>query len=237
MVFPAHFSFVRCRGSAGGGWRSGATSDRTMTSRKFLRENFPNFPPAWSPSSSDSSPLRANFCRRTGMAAAIPGSQQSPFNGGSAPGIGDVSALQKSISAVSGAFLTSLLVTPLDVVRVRLQAQQPTIPTPSNGGGSGLNSTARLGYSTLGGESKLGVTTCCREVFFSRSWVNGTGSAIQCEYNAGFASPVLQSGYCAAEETGKRTFQGTWEGLVKIARYEGVTSLWRGLSPTLYALF
>jgi len=170
------------------------------------------------------------------MAAAVPGSQQPAFDTSSVPSMSrDVSTIQKSISAVTGAFLTSLLVTPLDVVRVRLQAQQPTTPTPANGGGSILSNTARLGYSTLGGDSKLSVTTCCREVFFSRSWgVNG--SAIQCEYNNGFGSPVLESGYCAAEETGKRTFQGTWEGLVKIARYEGVTSLWRGLSPTLYGL-
>jgi len=171
------------------------------------------------------------------MAAAIPGSQPSLLNASLPPAMSrDVSTIQKSISAVSGAFLTSLLVTPLDVVRVRLQAQQPTIRTPADGAESILSGAPRLGYSTLGGDSKLGVTTCCREVFFSRSWgVNG--SAIQCEYNSGFTSPVLESGYCAAEETGKRTFQGTWEGLVKIARYEGVTSLWRGLSPTLYALF
>lgn len=38
---------------------------------------------------------------------------------------------------------------------------------------------------------------------------------------------------CIVEQTSLRRFEGTWEGLVKIARYEGVTSLWRGLSPTL----
>lgn len=35
------------------------------------------------------------------------------------------------------------------------------------------------------------------------------------------------------EQVSKRRFEGTWEGLVKIARHEGITSLWRGLSPTL----
>ena len=190
-------------------------------SRKFPRLSKPSLDPS-----------RTRVPSR--MAAAVPGSQQSAFN--PLPSMSrDVSTIQKSISAVTGAFLTSLLVTPLDVVRVRLQAQQPTTPTPANGGGSIPSTTPRLGYSTLGGDSKFGVTTCCREVFFQRSWgING--SAIRCEYNSGFASPVLESGYCAAEETGKRTFQGTWEGLVKIARYEGVTSLWRGLSPTLYGL-
>ena len=140
----------------------------------------------------------------------------------------NISALQKSISAISGAFMTSLLVTPLDVVRVRLQSQQSQ---PSQV----VASAPRLGYSTLGPDSRAGVTACCREVFFSRGFgVNGT--AVQCDY-VPFESPAIEQGICAVEESGKRTFQGTWEGLVKIARYEGITSLWRGLSPTLYFLF
>lgn len=38
---------------------------------------------------------------------------------------------------------------------------------------------------------------------------------------------------CAVEETQKRTFNSTFDGLKKIARNEGFTTLWRGLSPTL----
>lgn len=38
---------------------------------------------------------------------------------------------------------------------------------------------------------------------------------------------------CAVEETQKRTFNSTFDGLRKIARNEGITTLWRGLSPTL----
>jgi len=38
---------------------------------------------------------------------------------------------------------------------------------------------------------------------------------------------------CVVEQTSKRHISGTWEGLVKIARYEGLTSLYRGLSPTI----
>lgn len=38
---------------------------------------------------------------------------------------------------------------------------------------------------------------------------------------------------CAAEETQRRTFNSTLDGLRKIARNEGLTTLWRGLSPTL----
>jgi solute carrier family 25 protein 39/40 len=38
---------------------------------------------------------------------------------------------------------------------------------------------------------------------------------------------------CAVEETQRKTFTSTWDGLRKIARNEGPTTLWRGLSPTL----
>jgi len=136
----------------------------------------------------------------------------------------NISTIQKSISAISGAFMTSLLVTPLDVVRVRLQSQHPQPNQLSQ-------SAPRLGYSTLGPDSSARVTTCCREVFFSRGF-SVNGGTMQCDYIP-FESPALEQGVCAVQESGKRTFQGTWEGLVKIARYEGITSLWRGLSPTL----
>jgi len=38
---------------------------------------------------------------------------------------------------------------------------------------------------------------------------------------------------CAAEEAQRRTFNSTIDGLRKIARNEGILTLWRGLSPTL----
>ena len=38
---------------------------------------------------------------------------------------------------------------------------------------------------------------------------------------------------CAIEETQRRTFTSTLDGLRKIARHEGALTLWRGLSPTL----
>jgi len=38
---------------------------------------------------------------------------------------------------------------------------------------------------------------------------------------------------CAVEETQRRSINSTFDGLRKIARNEGITTLWRGLSPTL----
>ena len=45
------------------------------------------------------------------------------------------------------------------------------------------------------------------------------------------ASSIAQE--CAAEEAQRKTFNTTFDGLRKIARNEGLTTLWRGLSPTL----
>jgi solute carrier family 25, member 39/40 len=69
----------------------------------------------------------------------------------------------------------------------------------------------------------LGITACCREVF----WVGD--NAQFCIANSGAAAAAD----CAVEETQKRTFNSTLDGLRKIARNEGALSLWRGLSPTL----
>ena len=44
---------------------------------------------------------------------------------------------------------------------------------------------------------------------------------------------LTAGGECAVEETQKKAFNSTFDGLRKIARNEGFTTLWRGLSPTL----
>ena len=159
----------------------------------------------------------------------------------------DISLPQKMLSAVSGSILTSLLgepgcdyathitglitnlvaiVTPLDVVRVRLQSQQqsprsteskfsiPTTPRP---------------FSNL--PPNLGVTACCREVF----WVNN--NADFCVVNPGATSiggtASNTSLECSMEETQRRSYNSTIDGFRKIAKNEGFSTLWRGLGATL----
>ncbi|KAL8938915.1 MAG: hypothetical protein Q9216_003635 [Gyalolechia sp. 2 TL-2023] len=139
----------------------------------------------------------------------------------------DISASQKMLSAVSGSLLTSLLVTPLDVVRVRLQSQPnaSSLPRPPS---SSLPSFSSLPPS-------VGVTTCCREVF----WVNNTspvclaaGPSLTTSIDS-IASSASSAAECAIDETRRNTYNSTLDGLRKIARNEGLSSLWRGLSPTL----
>ncbi|KAK4556495.1 Carrier protein, mitochondrial [Recurvomyces mirabilis] len=134
------------------------------------------------------------------------------------------SITQKMLSAVTGSVLTSLLVTPLDVVRVRLQTQH----SPSSFSSTRLPSFLHL-------PPNLGVTACCREVF----WVQNHSQfcVAHPETAALSSSPAVIDeriiSDCAAEESQRRTFNSTLDGVRKIARNEGIWTLWRGLSPTL----
>lgn len=107
------------------------------------------------------------------------------------------------------------------MVRVRLQAQKSPSPTAK------LPSFLQL-------PPNLGVTACCREVF----WVQNQSQfcvAAPAHEAAAASAPVVESAIsdCAAAETQRRTINSTFDGLRKIARNEGFWTLWRGLSPTL----
>lgn len=115
--------------------------------------------------------------------------------------------------------LTVHVVTPLDVVRVRLQAQSN--PAPSIG-------SARL-PPFLQLPPNLGVTACCREVF----WVQNQSQFCVASPTGTIESVSSIASDCAAEETQRKSFTTTLDGLRKIARNEGIFTLWRGLSPTL----
>lgn len=126
-------------------------------------------------------------------------------------------------SCVSGQALSPAkidLVTPLDVVRVRLQSQSPT-PSP-------LNLSRFPAYAANFKElpPNLGVTACCKEVFF----VGNNGDF--CLAGNGTASAGAAAD-CAVEETQRKTFNSTLDGIRKIAKNEGPSTLWRGLTPTL----
>ncbi|KIW44741.1 uncharacterized protein PV06_03191 [Exophiala oligosperma] len=133
----------------------------------------------------------------------------------------DITTSQRMVSATWGSVLTSLLVTPLDVVRVRLQAQHA--PTP-------VNLSRFAAYSTNFKQlpPDLGINSCCREVF----WVGNNGQFCLAG-NAPTHIADAAGPECAVEETQRKTFNSTLDGLKKIARNEGYTTLWRGLSPTL----
>jgi len=106
------------------------------------------------------------------------------------------------------------------VVRVRLQSQPQQSPLTTI---SKLAASSPQSFSTL--PPNLGVTACCREVFFANNNADYCMAAPRIGEAAGTE--------CVVEETQRRTFNSTYDGLRKIARNEGFTALWRGLSPTL----
>ena len=107
---------------------------------------------------------------------------------------------------------TIILVTPFDVVRVRLQ-QQSAFPL----GTATTIAVKRHPVTTI--PTGVGITQCCKDVFWFPSTI---------DYCVASELDV-----CAVDEASRRRFKGTWDGLTKIARYEGVTTLWRGLGLTL----
>ncbi|KAK5948791.1 Carrier protein, mitochondrial [Knufia fluminis] len=144
----------------------------------------------------------------------------------SGTGQDQITVTQRMVSATIGSVLTSLLVTPLDVVRVRLQSQNPQPQPPP------INLTR---FSAYGADFEklpkdLGVKACCKEVFF----VGDNGQF--CLANNGAATTdaaAIAASDCAVEETQRKTINSTFDGLRKIARNEGPLTLWRGLTPTL----
>ncbi|RKF53173.1 Solute carrier family 25 member 39 [Golovinomyces cichoracearum] len=130
---------------------------------------------------------------------------------------------QKMISAMSGSFLSSLLVTPFDVVRVRLQSQPQPHSTSvyDHASAQVLSSSSKTSIS--------GLRSCCREVFFANNNLEYCLTASR----GGDLSQSMQQANCVLKELQNKSFTSTFDGLQKIARQEGFTTLWRGLSPTL----
>ncbi|XP_076121845.1 mitochondrial glutathione transporter SLC25A39 isoform X1 [Alosa pseudoharengus] len=121
------------------------------------------------------------------------------------PSVG-ITPVQQMLASGTGALLTSLFVTPLDVVKIRLQAQQ----TPF--------------HQALASE-----TVSWTKVIRPSKWrcflyCNGLMDHIY----------VCQNGTgCSSWYKTPTHFSGTLDAFVKITRHEGVRSLWSGLPPTL----
>ncbi|XP_032567330.1 LOW QUALITY PROTEIN: solute carrier family 25 member 39 [Chiroxiphia lanceolata] len=119
------------------------------------------------------------------------------------PGVG-ITPLQQMLASGTCAILTSLFVTPLDVVKIRLQAQR----TPFSKG------------NPAQGRCPWGAQPATWKCFL---YCNGLMDHLY----------VCQNGNgCTAWYKAPTHFTGTLDAFVKITRYEGIRSLWSGLPPT-----
>ncbi|KAK9246542.1 mitochondrial carrier domain-containing protein [Lipomyces tetrasporus] len=127
-----------------------------------------------------------------------------------------ITTFQRMLSACSGSLVNSLVATPFDVIRVRLQLQECVQPSPSPLKSYPLPQMNPAQLVT----ADLGVKTCCRDIFSMPASVD---YCVASHFDE-----------CAVQQYSQRQlFRGTWDGFAKITRNEGITALWRGLSPTL----
>lgn len=116
---------------------------------------------------------------------------------------------ERMLSAGAGSVLTSLILTPMDVVRIRLQQQQ-MIPDCSCDGAAEVPNAVSSGskmktFTNVGGQNLNNA-----KIF----WESACFQELHCKNSS-------------------LKFNGTLEAFTKIASVEGITSLWRGISLTL----
>ncbi|XP_029428754.1 solute carrier family 25 member 39 isoform X2 [Rhinatrema bivittatum] len=121
---------------------------------------------------------------------------------------GGITPLQQMLASGTGALFTSLFVTPLDVVKIRLQAQKAPF--------SKVLSVESVPWTNPIPQPKWRCFLYC----------NGLMDHVY----------VCQNGTSCTPWYRTRTpthFSGTLDAFVKIIRHEGIKSLWSGLPPTL----
>ncbi|KAJ9073316.1 Carrier protein, mitochondrial [Entomophthora muscae] len=121
---------------------------------------------------------------------------------------------QKMVSACAGSFMTSLVVTPFDVIKTRLQFQSIADNIPRQ----------RLQVPQL---AEIDYFFCRSAAYRSLLYSEWPLPYTQLASSFSISDPVPNT----------LKFTGTIDALSKIARHEGISRLWRGLSPTLLQSF
>ncbi|KAK2141555.1 hypothetical protein LSH36_1082g00031 [Paralvinella palmiformis] len=139
----------------------------------------------------------------------------------------EITPVQQMFSSCFGAVITSFIVTPLDVVKIRLQAQQQ----PLKQGKcfiyhNGLMDCLCL-CSRCNSGSPMQATVKTDPWYYRPSKFSGT---LSCELHS-YKTAATEDGYIYLERT--LHLNGTMDAFAKIAKSEGITSLWSGLPPTL----
>ncbi|KAH7474334.1 hypothetical protein PRIC1_013540 [Phytophthora ramorum] len=131
--------------------------------------------------------------------------------------------LKKAAAASSGALLTSLFVTPLDVAKVRIQSQIQTAMAPVK-----ALSDLRVTHSTVGSVAEL----CrCRTRCVCNRCVTRPVEKLQASRRGGKALPAMRMSCSRA--VAPPQLQGTSHALRHIFQTEGLQGLFAGLSPAM----
>ncbi|KAI8636066.1 mitochondrial carrier domain-containing protein [Parasitella parasitica] len=125
---------------------------------------------------------------------------------------------EKLLSACAGALITSLMVTPMDVVKMRMQTQHVYSATTN----TISKAMCCMTFNNCTQSIKHGLQN-------NRITRGGQlGNLYQCT-----AYPEAAAVSAATNSVNSPVFKGTFDGLYKIFKYEGATALWKGLSPAL----
>jgi solute carrier family 25 protein 39/40 len=174
----------------------------------------------------------------------------------STPTVGELTNSQRIMSASAGALLTSLSVTPFDVIKVRLQSQRPVNNGNGTAGHTHTHSHAHTPTTNGSGQSgamgvlhkgvpRAALVECTHYHLHTGIFVT-VRIHMQClihllSHDIGLTdvwcrkcdmTPPVKASSRALPTTPLR-FTGSIDAAVKLIQYEGVTSLWRGLAPTL----
>jgi len=154
----------------------------------------------------------------------------------------DITPSQRIVASLAGSLVTSIFVTPFDVVKVRLQSQatpkstighrRPCL-TVAQGNQASLLTTKGSPFNAVKvrlqvqkhAQQRTGLISC-NSLMNHSCHVHRPG---ECSKHTCAAITTNKPWYC----TRPGRFTGTLDALTKIARSEGVSTLWSGLSPTL----
>lgn len=140
---------------------------------------------------------------------------------------------QRMISSCAGAIMTSIFMTPLDVVKIRMQAQQKALMKNK----CFLYCNGLMDHLCICGEPMTGKGNGTMN--HNSSFSLASKSRTQCIFRSSKNHNQFYHHQCGTISLNAEWYQrpgqfnGTMDAFVKIARNEGLPSLWSGLPPTL----
>jgi solute carrier family 25 protein 39/40 len=136
---------------------------------------------------------------------------------------------QRIVSASVGALLTSLCVTPFDVIKIRLQAQRP-INGNGNSGGIPATKTPTPTPTATPIQQSTALRGSVRAALKDCSHYHLHTGLIDVWCRKCDMTPPVKPNRVGGPPL---RFNGSLDAAIKLVQHEGVTSLWRGLAPTL----